>query len=165
MEVIIDTNVAMVANHQNDDVQQTCQDACTFFLTDVKNNHIVLMDSGDEIRSEYAGALQQSRPYQLGAQFLIHLYQNQWNPKRVRIVDLAKTPAGEFADFPTATDLANFDPSDRKFAAMSRNTGVAVTNAIDSDWADSLVALNANGIAVNFLCGCDKSSWLHDNDS
>lgn len=164
MEVIIDTNVAMVANHQNDDVRQTCQDACILFLTDTKNNHIVLMDSGDEIRSEYARALQQSRPYQLGAQFLFHLYQNQGNPQRVRIVDLAKTPAGEFLDFPTAPELANFDHSDRKFAAMSRNTGIAVTNAIDSDWADSLVALNANGIAVNFLCGCDKSTWLHEND-
>lgn len=68
-------------------------------------------------------------------------------------------------DFPAVPELANFDPSDRKFAAMSRNTGVAVTNAIDSDWADSLIALNANGIAVNFLCGCDKSTWLDRNDS
>lgn len=163
MEVIIDTNVAMVANHQNNEVQEDCRDACILFLADAKNNHVVLVDSGDAIRTEYAAALAQSRPYQLGAQFLVHLYQNQWDPRRVRVVDLEKQPGGEYVDFPAVQDLANFDPSDRKFAALSRITGVPVTNATDSDWADSLVALNENGIAVNFLCGCDKSTWFQNN--
>jgi len=160
MEVIIDTNVIVVANHQNDAVAQTCQDACVLFLTEAKSNHVVLMDSEDEIRSEYAGALQQSRPYQLGAQFLIHLYQNQWNPEKVRIVNLPKDAGGEFEDYPSVPELANFDPSDRKFAALSRQTGVAVTNAVDSDWVDSLEALTTNGVAVEFLCGCDQAAWL-----
>lgn len=164
MEVIIDTNVALVANHQNANVKQDCQDRCIQFLIDAKNNYVVLMDNGDEIRAEYARAIEQSRPYNLGALFLIHLYQNLYNPQRVRLVNLQKTVNSEFADFPSTPELANFDPSDRKFAALSRNTGVAVTNAVDSDWADSIVALNANNINVVFLCGCNKSTWLQDVD-
>ena len=100
------------------------------------------------------------RPYQLGAQFLIHVLQNQHGDRHVRLVRLARDAAGDFVDFPKVAELARFDRSDRKFAALARRTGVAVTNATDSDWADSLPSLNANGIAVTFLCGCDKTKWF-----
>lgn len=159
-DVIIDTNVALVANRQNHNVVTRCVDACTRFLSRARTDHVVLIDSGDEIRAEYAHALQQCRPYELGAQFLIHIYQQQYNPNRVRRIDLDKTADGVFVDFPEAPELACFDQSDRKFAALARKTGTAVTNATDSDWADSLAALNANNIAVDFLCGCDKTKWF-----
>ena len=96
----------------------------------------------------------------MGTLFLQHIYQNQFYPARVRRVSLPLTAGGEYADFPDDPALANFDPSDRKFAALARRTKTAVTNAIDSDWADHLTALNANGIAVNFLCDCDKEKWF-----
>lgn len=158
-DVIIDTNVMIVANHQNPDVAIDCVEACILFLIKAKADHVVLLDGGDEIRAEYANALRTRRPYELGAQFLIHIYQQQRNPERVRIVDLDKTPSGEFVDFPNV-QLSAFDPSDRKFAALARKTGTPVTNAIDSDWANNLATLNANGIAVHFLCGCDKGRWF-----
>ncbi len=159
-DIIVDTNVAVVANRQNNGVEQSCADACVLFLTDAHTQHVVLIDAGDEVRSEYAKALSVSRPYQLGALFLLHIYQNQFNPARVRRIDLPKNADGTFADFPSDPSLATFDLSDRKFAALSRNTGTPVTNATDSDWADSLAALTAFGITVDFLCGCDKTKWF-----
>ena len=160
MEVIIDSNVAVIANRQNNDVQLECQDACIDFIIEAKTKCVVLIDNNDEIRSEYAGILKEGRPYELGTLFLIHLYQNQWNPKKVRLVELDKTPLGDFVDFPTTADLSTFDMSDRKFAALAKKTGVPVTNATDSDWATSVVHLANNGITVNFLCGCNPTKWF-----
>jgi hypothetical protein len=159
-EVIVDTNVAVVANQQNGGVVASCIDACMIFIAAVRGNHIVLIDDADAIRQEYAQALQESRPHGLGALFLLHVYQHQYNPTRVRRVALARDAGGNYADFPDDPTLANFDPSDRKFAALARKTGVPVTNATDSDWIDSIVALNAQGIAVDFLCGQNKTSWF-----
>jgi hypothetical protein len=160
MKVIIDTNVMMVANHQNTEVTSMCQEVCVEFLIKARADYVVLIDSGDEIRSEYARALQDRRPYQLGALFLQHILQHQWDANRVRRVDLEKTKVGAFTDFPDDPELSSFDLSDRKFVALAKKTKVAVTNAVDSDWVDSLHALNMNGIEVNFLCGRDKSKWL-----
>ncbi len=159
-DVIIDTNVEVLANRQNSKVVQDCIDACIQFIIMVRTDRVVLIDDGDEIRAEYARALRQRRPYELGAQFLLHLYQQQHNPKHVRRVRVDKAADGSFTDFPDVPELAAFDQADRKFAALARKTGVAVTNAADSDWADSLAALSANGIAVDFLCGCDKTKWF-----
>jgi hypothetical protein len=159
-EVIVDTNVAVVANQQNGGVVTSCIDACTIFITMARGQHIVLIDDADAILQEYAKALQKSRPYGLGALFLQHVYQHQYNPARVRRVALATNAGGQFADFPNDPALANFDPSDRKFAALARKAGVPVTNATDSDWVDSIAALNAQGIAVDFLCGQNKTSWF-----
>jgi len=159
-DLIVDTNVAVVANRQNRQVLTTCADNCVLFITAARAQHVVLLDQDDEIRTEYARALQMGRPFELGALFLLHIYQNQFNPAHVRRIDLPKSPDGSFAHFPATPELAAFDLSDRKFAALAAKTGVAVTNATDSDWADSLVPLNAAGISVNFLCGCDKTKWF-----
>ena len=144
-DVIIDTNVAVVANRQNVDVIESCVDACIRFLSTARDDHVVLMDCGDEIRAEYAKALRDRRPYELGALFLMHIYQQQYNPERVRRVSLQKGTDGEFVDFPKVPELSSFDLDDRKFAALARKTGTSVTNAIDSDWVDYLTVLNANG--------------------
>jgi hypothetical protein len=159
-EVIVDTNVAVVANQQNFGVVASCIDACIIFIAMARGEHVVLIDDADAIRQEYAQALQQSRPYGLGALFLQHVYQHQYNPARVRRVALALDADGEYADFPNDPALANFDPSDRKFATLARNTGVPVTNATDSDWIDNIAALNAQQISVDFLCGQHKTGWF-----
>ena len=81
--VVIDTNVAVVANRQNPKVTPSCEDACVRFLTAAKSDYVVLLDQGDEVRAEYARALKKGRPYQVGAQFLFHIYQQMDNPERV----------------------------------------------------------------------------------
>jgi hypothetical protein len=159
-EVIIDTNIMVVANRQNDLVTSSCMDACIQFLIHARASHTVLMDAGDEIRAEYANALKMGRPAELGAQFLMHIYREQGNPQHVRFVGLSKLPDGSFSDFPTASELAGFDHSDRKFAVLGKTTGIPVSNATDSDWVEHLNALVAHGVAVHFVCGCDRSNWF-----
>jgi hypothetical protein len=51
-EVIIDTNVAVVANRQNTDVVTPCVDACILFLTAARNSHVVLIDAGPPCQCE-----------------------------------------------------------------------------------------------------------------
>ena len=159
-DAIVDTNVMIVANRQNGDVASNCIDSCVEFLILLKKSGTIIVDCGDQIRSEYAQAISQGRPYQLGAQFLIHFYQNQYNEKHVKRVEIPIDNLGNYVDFPKDKDLESFDLSDRKFAALSRKTGVPVTNAVDSDWVDFYVPLKESGIDVNFLCGCDKAAWI-----
>jgi len=158
--VIVDTNVAVVANGQNTEVVARCTDDCIRFLIEAKSEHIVLIDAGDEILKEYAKALKMGLPYQLGAQFLIHIIQHQFDENRVQRVNLEKSQSGEFIDFPTSPTLEGFDLSDRKFAALACKMATPVTNAIDSDWVEHHEALKAHGIHVNFLCGCDSKLWF-----
>ena len=110
--------------------------------------------------AEYMKALKVARPYQLGAQFVLHVQREQYNTRYVRRVDLAKTADGDFVDMPAAPSLAAFDRDDCKFAALSANTGVAVTNATDSDWAHHCVDLTMNGVTIEFLCGCEPQLWF-----
>jgi hypothetical protein len=66
--VIIDTNVLVVANGQNANVTQECKDACSEFLYK-HDESILLLDTDDEIRSEYVRNLSKKRPYEVGIQF------------------------------------------------------------------------------------------------
>ena len=81
---------------------------------------------------------------------------------RVERIPLEKRIDGSFVDFPSDPRLANFDLSDRKFAAAARKAGVPVCNAIDTDWLDHRSELAENGIEVAFLCGCNADEWFAD---
>jgi hypothetical protein len=83
-------------------------------------------------------------------------------PGRVERIDLPKNAAGEYVDFPTTVELATFDLSDRKFAALARREAIPVVNATDSDWLDHVAALAADGIVVHLVCGCDRRHWFDD---
>lgn len=98
-EVIIDTNVLVVANGQNSDVIESCEDACIRFLVQASATGVVLMDGLGEILEEYIRAVNTDRPHGFGARFLFQLIQQQ--PDRARLEDLDKKEDGEFVDFPT----------------------------------------------------------------
>ncbi len=55
------------------------------------------------------------------------------------------------------TPDAGFDPNDRKFAALAKRERILAVNAMDRDWLDKRTVLAANGIRVEFLCGCDAA--------
>jgi hypothetical protein len=162
-KVIIDTNLIVVANRQNAEVAENCVLACTKFIIEARSNSIIIMDTSDEIRTEYAKALKTSKPMGLGALFLMHIFQHQFNTSTVQRVDFPKDESGEFIDFPKTPELADFDRDDRKFAALSKKTGVAVSTAIDTDWLISLEALHTSGISVHFLCGLETTRWFSIN--
>jgi len=160
-DVIVDTNVALVANRQQENVLPDCLIASIGFLREViDRGYTLIIDDGDAIRSEYSRAIMDARPYQVGAQFLVHVLRNIGNQARVRLVPLPTDIDGEYVDFPNDLRLQEFDRSDRKFAALSRRTGAHVHNATDSDWVDFKMPLEENGIGVVFLCGCNPKRWF-----
>ena len=159
-DVIVDTNVLVVANRQNAQVAPSCVDACVAFVESALAEHVTLIDRAGDILTEYYRNLKDGWPYELGKRYCMALIQQQHVSTRVRIVDLLKSADGEYVDFPNTPGLATFDRSDRKFAALAKATGTPVTNATDSDWANFLPALTANGINVEFLCGGDLLRWF-----
>jgi imidazolonepropionase-like amidohydrolase len=78
----------------------------------------------------------------------------------VERIDLPKRDDGTYAHFPDDPALADFDRSDRKFAALARNAKAPVATATDSDWLNHRAALVRHAIAVDFICGCDPAGWF-----
>ena len=77
----------LFANEQDANVVNACVAACKQFIAGIHAGRVVLLDSADEIRAEYAKAVAMGRPYQLGSQFLLHVLQHQYDSRRVRRVD------------------------------------------------------------------------------
>ena len=70
------------------------------------------------------------------------------------MVEITPDGIGDYKEFPEDPDLANFDPSDRKFVAVAIASGANPTifNATDSDWQDAEAALKKY-VTVQQLCG------------
>ena len=117
------------------------------------------MDLAGDIQSEYHRYLNPRGEPGVGDRFYREII-NSGN--RIERVELLRLPDGTYPDFPTDLALDAFDPSDRKFAALSRVANAAVVNATDSDWLDHRAALAKHGITVEFACGCDRSCWFED---
>jgi hypothetical protein len=135
-----------------------CRLAVFEFLQDVLARGCVILDLAGEIEAEYHRYLNPKGQPGVGDRFYLEVLNSA--PGRVEKIDLPKDEQGEYEDFPGTAELAGFDRSDRKFAALARREGVPVANATDSDWLDHLPALTANGISVHFVCGCDPRQWF-----
>ncbi len=160
---VVDTNVPVVANGrpnpEDDRVPSiTCRIAAVEFLQTALHSGKILVDLAGEIQAEYRRHLKPSGQPGVGDRF----YQEVLNsaPQRIERIDLPKRDDGEFADLPQELINANFDRSDRKFAALAKREHAPVINATDSDWLNHRVMLESYGIRVTFLCGCDKSNWF-----
>lgn len=162
-KVVIDTNVPIVANGSSmgsggRGPSASCREATIRFLMQIRKSGRVLLDQEGAVQAEYRRHLNPSGQPGVGDRF----YQEVLNssPNRVERIDLAKRADGEYLDLPQALIDANFDPSDRKFAALAKRTGAPVANAVDSDWHHHQQILAANGIRVDYLCGCDPMKWF-----
>ena len=157
---VVDTNVPVVANGRDDDggnpVSPLCRISAIKFLMELHASGKMLMDTQGEIQSEYRRHLNPSGQPGVGDRFYQSILQRA---KNVEWVDLPKDAGGDYIDLPTEIVVAGFDPSDRKFAALSVKEGAPVVNATDSDWANDKELLEGNGIQIRFLCGFDPAAW------
>ncbi len=157
---VVDTNVPIVANGRNDGIHPVsldCRDATVRFLVRIrKNKEKVILDNEGEVQKEYKRHLQSSGQPGVGDLFYHEVLRN---PTIVERVDLPKRGDGEYRDLPQGVIDSGFDRSDRKFAALAKRESAPVVNAVDSDWLDAQSLLAANGIRVEFLCGCDPKLW------
>ena len=152
--VVLDTNVAMVANEHTKQASPACFDKCVKRLRKVQIDEKIILDDGGLILQEYIGRLSFSGQLGAGNAFFKWLWDNQGNPGLVQKVPITPHGNREFAEFPDSEKLRDFDRSDRKFVAAAIASGEKppIVNASDTDWWTFRVALNGFGIRIEFLC-------------
>ena len=155
---VVDSNVAVVANGRGTNAHPVCRLAAIEALNDLLRHGRIVVDRAGTMSAEYRRHCNPRGQPGVGDQFFREVLMN-YAPDRVERIHLAQRNDGSFADFPDDPDLTTFDPSDRKFAAAARKTGVPVMNATDSDWLNHRAALSRNGITVEFLCGMERDTW------
>jgi hypothetical protein len=154
--VVVDTNVAVVANGRAEQARPDCVLRCVEALRNVTERKVLLLDDGMLILREYMDNLSMSGQPGLGDAFLKWVWTNQANSKRCKAVPLTPRGTGDddFEEFPDDPDLAGFDRADRKFAAVARVSPgkPPVLNAVDSDWRIFQAPLRRHGVRVRQLC-------------
>ena len=153
-EVVVDTNVPLVANGKAEQADLACEVACVRKLRQIRSEHRTLLDDNQLIFKEYRRRLSHSGQPGVGDAFFKWLWENQFNEKHCRTVSLTVHADRGFAEFPDDPRLEKFDKADRKFVAvaLASETDPQVLNATDTDWWDHCRAFEENGVNVLFLC-------------
>lgn len=158
-KIIVDTNVAVVANQRDTHASEACILASVRQLQAFLNNSLILViDQQWYVLREYMRELHSTGQPGVGDAFLKWVLTNQNNPHRCERVSINLKPAHEdeteFIEFPDDPRLHGFDRADRKFVAISRahSDRPPIANATDTDWRDYAAVLAEYGINVEFLC-------------
>lgn len=162
---IVDTNVAVVANGRGDGkkpISKACRTASIAFLLEVVTRDRILVDAAGEVAKEYRRHLSPKGQPGVGDRFC-QLVMTQ-GPEKVEHIELARAPDGSYADLPAPVAASTLDQSDRKFAALAARTGAAVSTSTDRGWTRHATLLSANGLSVQFLCGCNPAGWFSDTE-
>lgn len=153
-EVVVDTNVPLVANGKAEQADKECVVASVQALKRIESECRVILDDKREIVGEYLKNLSPSGEPGLGDAFFMRLWNNQANPLYCIIVPITPHDVRIFAEFPEDPRLSQFDIDDRKFvaAALSSGTSPELLNAVDRDWWQHRQPLQEHGVNVVFLC-------------
>ncbi len=147
--LVIDTNVAIVANEKSKHASIDCELKCIALLEQCAGLTIAL-DDCELIMDEYSQHLSYAGQPGVGDMFFKYLYDNQYANNKIShhaITAIEEENQG-FQELPTN----NFDPSDRKLLAVAVVAKASIVNATDSDWAESSDLLNQLGVNVYQLC-------------
>ncbi len=154
--IVIDTNVAVVANGRAPQAGSMCVAACLRELRGAMTGHCVLVDAQGWILGEYRRHLSPRGQPGVGDAFFKWLWNNQANEAYCRYIAITDLDGrGEdFSEFPADADLAGFDRADRKFVATAVGSGETppILNASDSGWWHYREPLLRNGVHVRFVC-------------
>ena len=160
MMVIVDTNVAVVANGKSEQASEECVDTCIGRLEQIiRGETKLVLDADWIILDEYSRNLSSSGKPGTGDRFLAWSLRNRTNPEQCELVSV--TPVtnleNEFEEFPKDSELANFDPDDRIFVAVAvaHCEKPPILQAVDSQWLDFRDALHQHGVIVEFICEAD----------
>jgi predicted nucleic acid-binding protein len=150
MTVVIDTNVAVVANGVNTHACIECQLKCIDFLynTTQSTGRIAIDESG-LILNEYSKHFSYSGAPGVGDMFFKHIYDNQYNESKILQVPITQLENKKgFAELPEN----NLDRSDQKFLATAVASKATIVNATDSDWTEQNALLKSLEVEVCQLC-------------
>jgi hypothetical protein len=157
---VVDENVPIVANDSLKNPRRTpqangaCILSCIAILRTIVRQDTIVLDDFGEVLERYRRSLSGTGQPGTGDAFFKFLFDNQYNPDKVRRIVLNKNEDGEFEAFPTDQSLANFDRSDRIFVslALTAPERPVILNAVDSDYSQHLRALTLAGVRVEELC-------------
>ena len=132
--------------------EPACALAAVARIQQLQQGKILVLDADYLILKECQNKLSSTGQPGVGEAFLLWAWHNHTNPRHCAVVPLAKTDKGHFASFPTAPELADFDPADRKFVAvaLTHPANPPVMNATNSDWHHHHEALIRHGVRVEF---------------
>jgi hypothetical protein len=133
--VVVDANVLFVANG-GPTHSISCTLACAKQLVEIQKSRRVVLDYGYEILNEYARSQPVKGQPGLGFQFWKWLLNTKSSADHCAYVTITKTEVNSYEEFPDHPGLANFDPSDRKFVAVTVAHGdlPPIMQASDSKW-------------------------------
>lgn len=160
-EIVIDTNVLMVANEDAPPEQADlpCVRACVVRLAAIQTGEAsekVVLDEGDRLLGEYRETLKSSRQPSTGHVFLHWLFQAGWDTARCDRVRITCTneDSQHFEEFPDHDGLEEFDVSDRKFVATANAHAAKppLLQAVDPKWMGWEGALNECGLRIEWIC-------------
>lgn len=159
MRVVVDTNVAIVANGRETHASLSCQVACIEFLEELlqpnKRSHIILDELG-LIMDEYSEHLNYRGQPGVGDIFFKYLHDHMWLGKKVLCVPI--TPiTDEHRSFNELPENS-VDISDRKFLATAVAADAEIANAVDTDWHQQSEFIE--GLEVNVLQLCPSHGCI-----
>lgn len=160
MNWAIDENVLAVANDlarvergaasETPQASPVCRLACVRFLRDAQSGVVLLDDQGLALSYYRRKASLAGQPGTADA-FLKFIYDNQYNEKLVKIVDVGEQP-----NFNLDEDIieSSFDIDDQIYIALALSgTPAEVVNAVDADYEENAGLLASKGVTVRELCG------------
>lgn len=160
MRVVVDTNVAVVANGKSEQASEQCMETCINRLEQIIRGEIKLvLDADWIILDEYSRNLDPSGKPGTGDRFLAWCLRNWTIPEQCDLVSITSIEGSEteFQEFPDDPTLQNFDPDDRKFVAVAYKhlDKPPILQAVDAQWWDFRDALSRHGVTVEFICEAD----------
>jgi len=153
--VVVDTNVAVVANRAHEEASPHCVLACATLLKEIgAGEWQLVLDDAWQILGEYKKELRSSGQPGVGDAFLKWVLTNRTNPARCAWTHISPCTEHDYAEFPDDPALDGFDHSDRKFVAvaLAHPDKPPIANAVDTDWWDYREPLAQHGVQVRFLC-------------
>ena len=154
MMVIVDTNVAVVANGEWGENYKECEETCIDRLERILRGELKLvLDENRLILDEYSRNLYPKHA-DVGDRFLrwiLRYMHAQCELVPITPIENSKT---EFEEFPSDQALQKFDPDDRKFVAVAHKhpQKPPILQAVDSKWLDFREALGEHEVKVEFIC-------------
>ena len=145
----MDTNVLVVANGRGTHADEKCHERCVDELEHIVKHCVVVVDCDGRIIEEYMKhASFGSRG--VGDVFFKHVFDNGYNPARVRRVRITPTDDDRrgFQELP----VNGLDRADRKFLATAIVGKAPVLNATDSDWEEQKELTTEVDVEVRQLC-------------
>lgn len=158
MKVVVDTNVAVVANGKAEHASLNCQYECIDALEAIVSSRPrtkIFLDASGLILNEYKDHLSYSGQPGVGDVFFKYLHDHMYQGKKVQFVEINENNdyGRGFDELPPNT----MDKSDRKFLAVALISGAKILNAVDTDWYAQDHLVSQLGVIVQQLCpehGC-----------